>query len=296
MDHTPQPSSDWLAGVRREFAANEVVRRKFRAALDRRDAGWAVAEHWPHVLLARPLPRTIWMYWDQGWNHAPEIVRRCRESWVRHNPAWDVRALDRDSVEDVARVAHVVAGKTVGVQAFTDIVRLSLLDEHGGVWADANTVCTKPLDDWLAVLMQSGFFAFAKPRPGRLVSTWFLASEPHGSIISRWSALARRYWSEVTQADVYLWCHYLFSYACHTDDVFAAGWAATPHVSGYGPLQAQLLKFGVDVERDALASIAAGAVPVFKLTHGAETPAAADGSALASMIRALLAPYAPPTT
>ncbi len=183
----------------------------------------------------------------------------------------------------------LVAGKTIGVQAFADILRLWLLARYGGVWVDANTVCSKPLDHWLPALMQSGFFAFAKPRPDRELATWFLASEPQGLIASKWLALAQRYWSIVTATDEYLWCHYLFSYGCRTDDVLAAGWAATPHVRAYGPLQPQMLKLGADVEREVFESVACDAIPVWKLTHGAQVPDDADETPLASLIRALLA-------
>ncbi len=40
------------------------------------------------------------------------------------------------------------------------------------------------------------------------VSTWFVASEPHGMVIGKWLALTMRYRSAVTEADVYLWCYY----------------------------------------------------------------------------------------
>ena len=26
-------------------------------------------------------PKTIWMLWYQGWENAPELVKRCRRSW-----------------------------------------------------------------------------------------------------------------------------------------------------------------------------------------------------------------------
>jgi hypothetical protein len=289
MERTFERNSEWIEDVRREFTANETVRRAFRAALDRRDLGWSFELSWPQTLAPRAFPRIIWMYWEQGWHDAPEIVARCADSWARHNPEWEIRRLDRDGVRAYADVDEIVRGKTMSVQAFSDVLRLALLERHGGVWVDANTVCRKPLDHWLPPLMQSGFFAFAKPRPDRLIATWFLASEPRGRIIGAWFELVRRYWSVVSEADVYLWCHYLFSYACRTNDVFAAGWAATPHVRGYGPLQPQLLKFGADVEREAIDSVAAGAIPVWKLTHGAQMPADSDDSALASLIRLLLA-------
>src|SRR5262249_27044921 len=32
------------------------------------------------------LPRKIWMYWHQGWERAPFVVRECLKSWMLRNP------------------------------------------------------------------------------------------------------------------------------------------------------------------------------------------------------------------
>ena len=290
MEHNTD-AGDWLDAVRREFAAGEAVRREFRALLDTGDVGWNTEPSWPQVVVPRAFPRTLWMYWDQGWAHASKLVRLCCESWRRQNPDWELRLLDADSLSAFADVPREAGGKPIAVQHFSDLVRMTLLYEHGGVWADANTVCTVPLDSWLPALMQSGFFAFANPRPGRPISNWFLASEPGGILLGKWLELCRRYWREVSQADAYLWSHYLFAYGCRTDEVFAAGWNATPHVSGYGSVQAQLLKFGADVEADVRASVELGAIPVWKLTHGQQWPEPADTDPLARLTRKLLRRY-----
>jgi hypothetical protein len=43
------------------------------------------------------------MYWSQGWANAAAIVTKCRESWIKKNPCWDVAALDdRSTSEHVA--------------------------------------------------------------------------------------------------------------------------------------------------------------------------------------------------
>lgn len=44
------------------------------------------------------LPKKIWMYWDKGWNNAPELVKKCRESWVYHHPDWEINFLDAQNI------------------------------------------------------------------------------------------------------------------------------------------------------------------------------------------------------
>ena len=36
------------------------------------------------------------------------------------------------------------------------MIRLELLAEHGGVWADATMLCLRPLDSWIAHALPEG--------------------------------------------------------------------------------------------------------------------------------------------
>ena len=44
--------------------------------------------------LTSPMPRIVWLLWFQGWDSAPDVARRVRQSWEDLNPGWEVRALD----------------------------------------------------------------------------------------------------------------------------------------------------------------------------------------------------------
>lgn len=62
-------------------------------------------------------------------------------------------------------------------QKLSNWIRINLLDRHGDVWTDATCLCMQPLDEWIHDEARSGFFAFSKPGPDRLMSNWFLASD-----------------------------------------------------------------------------------------------------------------------
>lgn len=132
------------------------------------------------------LPRIIWALWFQGEENAPEIVRCCLESWRRLNPGWRVVVLDRITVVRYADVGlPESAFEAVGVQMQANLVRLALLLRHGGVWADATTLCTRPLDEVIDGLVEpTGFFAFTNASRERLISNWFLAALPQHPIVA----------------------------------------------------------------------------------------------------------------
>lgn len=139
-------------------------------------------------------PRTIWMFWRQGWENAPELVRRCRRSWEYHNPGWTIRLLDGDtwrSEVDLSDISPAPDEDLITV-SFSNLLRFGLLKTHGGVWADATCFCRRPLDDWISHFLGSGFFSFE--RDGWPMY-WFLASAPGDPVMDRWYSAARDYWA-----------------------------------------------------------------------------------------------------
>ena len=125
------------------------------------------------------LPRTIWLYWQQGEANSPEIVQRCIQSWRIRNPDWNVRVLDAKTVSKASGLGEqwLTDRPDISMQFLSDIIRIALLARHGGVWADATVYCSRPLDEWLPERMTSGFFAFEGLRGGRMIASSFLAAE-----------------------------------------------------------------------------------------------------------------------
>jgi hypothetical protein len=217
------------------------------------------------------LPRTIWCLWLQGWAHAPDLVKACAASWRRHNPGWNVRLLSRDTLaaylDPLPGRAPVAA--TLPVEALSDVLRIELLHRFGGIWVDSTVYCLRPLDGWIAHAMASGFFAFNRPMPDVMLSSWFLAAEPGSYIVDCWHRRVRDYWAGRTERDHYFWFHRLFAEAYGSDAKFRAVWDATPKLSADGPhcfapYEEELFK-PVNV-RDRLI-VETAQTPMLKLTH-----------------------------
>lgn len=211
--------------------------------------------------------KTVWMLWLQGRATAPDLVKACVSSWERMNPGWDVRLLDAQSARLYAPLVHELdlSRLTITAASLSDLIRLALLHEYGGVWADATLYCNRPLDSWLPEVAASGFFAFSRPGPTRPLASWFLAASPRNSLISKWTKLAFDYWQERALTEDYFWVHHLFDELLLTDLGARAAWGAVPRLSPAGPHQIQALGMASD------ASVTQSAVdwttPVFKLTH-----------------------------
>ena len=252
------------SGLKRWWKFRWLVRDRKRRLKRSRDV-----DRDPHKLLLesqcpRKVPRILWSYWKQGEDAAPDLVKSCIASWRNLNAGWDIRVLDQSSVPRFTAMTGVP--ESIRVQHYTDVLRVRLLDEHGGVWADATTLCATPLDHWLPPLMQSGFFAFSRPGPDRVIASWFLASEPGGTLIRAWRRATDAYWLSVGRADHYYWLHYLFEWLTLKNPEANVLWAGTPHISADGPhLIQRYLRHGYDATRLNEATDL-HAIPIHKLT------------------------------
>ena len=211
--------------------------------------------------------RIIWTCWFQGREHAPELIRKCLQSWEERNPDWDFRVLDAEAISryiDLQR--HVdLTRQSITAASLSDILRALLLHEYGGVWVDATTYCNVPLDDWLPLAGNTGFFAFARPGEGRPLATWFLAAAPGNPLLAKWAARTIRYWLGRERTNDYFWFHHQFGELCATDKEARQAWQNVPRISADGPHSIQ--RAGMYEDFGTARSKVDWTTPVFKLTY-----------------------------
>ena len=212
-------------------------------------------------------PKRIFLLWLQGWANAPPGMRACLESWRRRNPDHEVHALDARTLQDWVdwgplhdRIGHLRVSRA----GFSDMVRLALLAQHGGVWADATTYCRVPLRYWLP---DSGFYAFDARHPRRRVSSWFLAGEPNDLVTERWHGAMLWYWMHRGRARSYYWVHGLFANKCRQDPEFAAAWETLAPMTNHEPHLFHRRGFGGPVDHEITDHVFNMRSPLHKLTH-----------------------------
>lgn len=142
--------------------------------------------------------RTIWGYWWQGYDDMCDMFKLCTETWQRHNPEWDVRILDNETVYDYVSPDALpnLFQEMESYQLASDAVRLALLCRYGGVWMDVNVLLRCKLDDLCWSDIQSGrktAAVFYHPHYGTdafqhkdFTESWFLATKPGNPFFLRW--------------------------------------------------------------------------------------------------------------
>jgi hypothetical protein len=240
------------------------------------------------------MPKIIYSLWLQGQDKAPDLVRLNFSRWATLNPHYRLRILDRKDVDLLLRGSGLPID-TLAPQALSDILRTRLLLDEGGIWADASVFPIRPLDEWIpGILTRSGFFAFERPGPDRLISSWFLASTPANLILRElWKEIGR-YWSKPRQllrgipADPmacvspegaaasdsypYYWFHYLFQHLVENRPEVAALWSDC--VKSPAELPSRLQRLFKENKRPGEQDImqAAAAAPLQKLSWRVSYP------------------------
>jgi hypothetical protein len=225
--------------------------------------------NWAIDALPKRLPKTIWLYWDKPLDQAPSVVQASVASWIRHNPGWDVRLLSDENLAEFVKLPQAHGVRKIQWKA--DLIRVALLRDHGGVWADATSFCQMPLDNWLPPLMQSGFFAFPDTYPGRLMQNWFLAALPGNYLVTRWAEKMERYYGKRGKLLHYFWVMYMFEYVVRTDREAARIWDFTPKISMKGALLLKRIMTQKDLAERIPETVDLSAIPVLKISSGAKT-------------------------
>jgi len=223
-----------------------------------------------HILYTT-MNKNIYILWFQGFENAPEIIKRCVESWKYYNPEWNIILLDNTNLNNYINIEEYidVTNKDINFIALSDVVRVILLNVYGGVWVDATTFCNKPLNEWLFKYTNNGFFAFSKPSTDKLISSWFLYSEKEHYITDTWLKSIVNYYKIHNQPQIYHWLHYLFGDLCNSDKSFKELWDKVFKMpaNGLGPHYLQekgmFNKLTSEVKQDVDNKI----TPLYKLTY-----------------------------
>jgi hypothetical protein len=217
---------------------------------------------------ANPQPRSannIFIFWDKGWKDAPYLAHVSLQSWRHHNPSWDLYLLDDSNIAayvDRSVIRTVSAQKHMKVQAKTDLYRLNLLKNYGGVWTDASILCFQPLENFAATTSSStnesaALFAFhgygtwpppKKNAEEKWPAIWFMfAREAHSVVFEAWAQAAEAFWAErVRKKYPYFWLDELFREVYAANETVAAAWDAVNVMSA-----SEAMRYSENMKREA---------------------------------------------
>lgn len=186
--------------------------RKYVYVLNRKTAG---------IIAQNPYPNKIWFYWSEGLENAPKIVHICLKSIKQYIPDMDIVFLDKNNVKKYINLPeHVLKKYKKGIICeahFSDIVRVNLLNEYGGLWIDSTVYLTGKIPQ---DIINADFFAPAlcdiNPKrstefkykdfllPGVFCNHFMYAAEPHNYVMECMAAFLSEYWKDRDWSDYFM--------------------------------------------------------------------------------------------
>lgn len=108
--------------------------------IDREIAPNVQLEEFNGQLFTRPI---IWICWWQGIDNAPALIRNTVKSIIDHTQGYDVIFIDKENISTYLTLPTVLVEKLErvnngNIQHLTDIIRMGLISQYGGIWMDAN--------------------------------------------------------------------------------------------------------------------------------------------------------------
>lgn len=166
---------------------------------------------------------TIWWCWLQGLNEAPELVKACyRQTCIVCKNQYNVVVIDKDNFLNYVSLPQDIidswrCGK-IGNAHFSDLLRIELLIEHGGVWIDATAYLTDTIPEYVVnsdlFLFRTNLFVYSYPleldEDGIIANNWFIAAKNDDPFLILMRDYLFEYWRKGEQSHYYIW-HLAFS-------------------------------------------------------------------------------------
>ncbi|WP_217152084.1 capsular polysaccharide synthesis protein [Klebsiella pneumoniae] len=90
----------------------------------------------------------IWTAWFQGCSDLPPLIFKCIDSFTKIQNR-KVIVIDKNNYSDYIQLPVTIVDKfnkgMISYTAFSEIIRISLLAEYGGLWLDATIFIDKDI-------------------------------------------------------------------------------------------------------------------------------------------------------
>lgn len=175
----------------------------------------------------------VWICWWQGIDNAPDVIKLCFNSIQYWLADWNIHVITLDNYRQYVTFPSYIEEKwkkgVISNTLMSDLLRIDLLINHGGLWLDATTLLTGPLPDYI---YRNSFFAF---RNGWMdneminMGSWFLyASRTQNKLLLETQHLLYEYWKYNDYTKNYFLFHIFFRMVT---DRYPEMWNQVPYIN-----------------------------------------------------------------
>ena len=158
----------------------KIKREHWTRGSNQRMRTWYFKKHYTYLLEryktldipTEPNDGHIWMFWWQGENSMPPIVQKCYQLANVHAPKdHPVILVTKQNIQKYVSIPNYILEKVqrniISLTHFSDILRMSLLWQYGGLWMDATMYTASDIPE---KVFSNAFFSVRTPMDGEWVS------------------------------------------------------------------------------------------------------------------------------
>lgn len=162
--------------------------------------------------------KIIWVCWFQGFDNAPELVKTCLQSIKNNMKDYDIVEITSDNFHNYTTIPDYIIDKwkkgLISNTHFSDLLRLNLLFENGGIWIDSTVYMTDKIKN--KYILEAELFLFQNLKPGcngstLNISSWFIIAKKNNRIIFQVQEILFSYWKKNVKLLDYFLLHHIFS-------------------------------------------------------------------------------------
>lgn len=191
------------------------------------------------------LGKNIWVYWNSGFQNAPDLVKKCHNQLIKNIPVgYELHIISESNISDYVIIPDFVRKKlSQGIMAqahFSDILRTALLYQYGGIWMDATCLLSQPIPDKVLnaplFMFQANKLPLTETYPPIKCSNWFIATnETKNYLLSRVLQVILNYWQNNNRLIHYYLYHITLSALVDVDDKCKDIWSNVPYICNMNP-------------------------------------------------------------
>lgn len=187
---------------------------------------------------------TIWVFWRQGIENAPDIVKKCIESQQKYAKIWgyDYVILSDDNLHRYIKLPDYIVEKhrneIIKEAHYSDIIRIQLLIQYGGIWMDSTCYVSGELPSFIK---NAPFFMFSTGNwwpwflsPSKC-SNWFIKAEKGNELLIKTRNFLFEHWRQRNNLMHYFVFHLSLSMLTEEDESCRAIWDSMPFVNNLQP-------------------------------------------------------------
>lgn len=165
----------------------------------------AATENLEQEVITVERPEMIWQFWDNPLGRTtPGIVTSSLESVSKFKGNFEHKILDISTFEQYSDLPGFVLDKfkkgQISYIHFSDLLRLNLLKNHGGVWMDATAYMTDAVPKFI---LEEEFFVFLTGKLSRFPYSYmqncFIRAKKGSFLCEAWYRMCIQYWKDETE-------------------------------------------------------------------------------------------------